>query len=49
MATQTGNTYISGTTIDSIEILTANVGFFDEWRVERMCPQIIATTTDNRK
>ena len=44
MADQTGNTYISGTVIDSIEIPTENLG-----TIQRQWPQIIARTTDNRK
>jgi len=38
MATQTGNTYISGTAIDSIEILAANMGFLMSGDFEESVP-----------
>jgi len=45
MADQTGSTYISGTTIDSVEIPTANLAF-STMTSSRKCSYIIATTTD---
>ena len=45
MAAQTGNTYISATTTDSVEVLTAN---FDNEELDKSS-QVIATTTDDPK
>ena len=47
MAAQTGSTYISGTTIDSVEIPTAKRGF--STMTSSKCLPLSATTTDRRQ
>ena len=47
MVAQTGNTYLSGITIDSVEIPTAILWFwFSTMESSRIVPQMIAKTTD---
>jgi len=45
MAAQTGSTYISGNSIDSVAIQTVNLAF-STMTSSRKCSQMIATTTD---
>jgi len=47
MATKTGNSYITGTTTDTVEITTASPGF-RPWQARIKCRQVTATMTDNR-
>ena len=51
MTAKNGNSYTTGTTTNSVEITTASqVGFLTTVSSNKLkCPQVIATTTDNRK
>ena len=48
VAAKTKNSYITGTTTDSVEIPTASRVFWP-LRVRIMCPEVIMTMSDNRK
>ena len=48
VAAKTGNSYITRTTTDSVEIPTASECFWP-LRVRIMCPEVIVTMSDNRK